>query len=82
MLEDKTISNSKRWVRVAPSEQSSFSLLLAKAKNKTEDQSIGNQAGGRVFLFLHTKDFDFLKNFRLNEFFFKKLQIYYKSGGN
>ncbi|MCH6258607.1 VOC family protein [Puniceicoccaceae bacterium K14] len=56
LLEDTDLGNGKRWVRVAPSNQG-CSLLLARAKNEKERQAIGNQSGGRVFLFLHTNDF-------------------------
>jgi catechol 2,3-dioxygenase-like lactoylglutathione lyase family enzyme len=47
----------KRWVLVAPPESRGTNLLLAKASNEEESSRIGNQTGGRVFLFLHTDDF-------------------------
>jgi catechol 2,3-dioxygenase-like lactoylglutathione lyase family enzyme len=47
----------KRWVLVAPAGSSATRLLLAKASNPDEASRIGNQTGGRVFLFLHTEDF-------------------------
>ena len=47
----------KRWVLVAPPGSSGTHLLLAKASNEEESSRIGNQTGGRVFLFLHTDDF-------------------------
>jgi catechol 2,3-dioxygenase-like lactoylglutathione lyase family enzyme len=47
----------KRWVLVAPPESNGTSLLLARASNPEEASRIGNQTGGRVFLFLHTDDF-------------------------
>lgn len=47
----------KRCVNVRPSGSSSTVLLLARAKNDTEKQAIGNQSGGRVFLFLDTEHF-------------------------
>lgn len=47
----------KRWVLVAPSGSTGTSLLLARASNDEESSRIGNQTGGRVFLFLHTDDF-------------------------
>jgi len=47
----------KRWVLVAPSGSRNTKLLLAKASNPEEASRIGNQTGGRVFLFLHTDDF-------------------------
>lgn len=58
LLEDKILSPQKRWVRVAPHPYSAFSLLLAKATTDEQHAAIGNQTGGRVFLFLHTDDFD------------------------
>jgi catechol 2,3-dioxygenase-like lactoylglutathione lyase family enzyme len=56
LLEDTVMSESKRWVRVAPP-GSSCHLLLAKAANEAQQKQIGFQAGGRVFLFLYTDDF-------------------------
>lgn len=56
LLEDTVMSESKRWVRVSPP-GSSCHLLLAKAANEAQQQQIGFQAGGRVFLFLYTDDF-------------------------
>jgi len=47
----------KRWVLVAPRGSSGTALLLAKASTPEEVSRIGNQTGGRVFLFLHTDDF-------------------------
>jgi catechol 2,3-dioxygenase-like lactoylglutathione lyase family enzyme len=47
----------KRWVLVAPPGSRGTSLLLAKASTPEEVSRIGNQTGGRVFLFLHTDDF-------------------------
>jgi catechol 2,3-dioxygenase-like lactoylglutathione lyase family enzyme len=47
----------KRWVVVAPSGSVGTRLLLAKASNEEESSRIGNQTGGRVFLFLHSDDF-------------------------
>ena len=57
LLEDTRLSDRKRWVRVAPSPDSTFCLLLARAATEEQATRIGNQAGGRVFLFLHTDDF-------------------------
>lgn len=48
----------KRWVLVAPPGENETCLLLAKAKNETERAAVGNQTGGRVFLFLYTDDFE------------------------
>lgn len=56
LLEDTPLSETKRWVRVAPP-GSTCHLLLAKAANETQEKQIGFQAGGRVFLFLYTDDF-------------------------
>lgn len=58
LLEDTDMGNAKRWVRVSPSgdpDQTCF--LLARAVNPRQLTSVGNQTGGRVFLFLHTDDF-------------------------
>ena len=58
LLEDTVLTHSKRWVLVSPSGVDGCSLLLAKATTVAQKASIGNQTGGRVFLFLHTDDFD------------------------
>ena len=47
----------KRWVVVAPPNSSGASLVLARAANSEQETFVGNQAGGRVFLFLQTDDF-------------------------
>ena len=47
----------KRWVLVAPRDSRGTAILLAKASTPEEVSCIGNQTGGRVFLFLHTDDF-------------------------
>jgi catechol 2,3-dioxygenase-like lactoylglutathione lyase family enzyme len=47
----------KRWVLVAPPGSSGTALLLARASNPAQAAAIGQQTGGRVFLFLHTDDF-------------------------
>ena len=57
LLEDTKLSEEKRWVMVSPPGAKECCLLLAKAANEKQANSIGNQAGGRVFLFLHTDDF-------------------------
>ena len=57
LLEDTDRGNGKRWVVVSPGEEDSCRILLAKAKNEEQKAAIGNQCGGRVFLFLHTNDF-------------------------
>ncbi len=56
LIEDTPQSQTKRWVLVAP-KGSECSILLAKAVNDEQKRSIGNQTGGRVFLFLYTDDF-------------------------
>lgn len=48
---------NKRWVVVRPPGDGSASLLLAQASSEHQESFIGNQAGGRVFLFLQTDDF-------------------------
>ena len=57
LLEDTPLSEVKRWVVVAPQGAKEGAILLAKAKNERERASIGNQTGGRVFMFLFTDDF-------------------------
>lgn len=57
LVEDTPRGPGKRWVVVAPS-RGGASLLLAKAANDEQASRIGNQTGGRVFLFLHTDDFE------------------------
>lgn len=58
LIEDTILSETKRWVLVAPSLDSECKLLLAKAANEEQMRAIGNQSGGRVFLFLYTDNFD------------------------
>lgn len=58
LLEDTVMSETKRWVRVAPPGSNGCCLLLAKAANEEQSVRIGNQTGGRVFLFLHTDNLD------------------------
>jgi predicted enzyme related to lactoylglutathione lyase len=58
LLEDKPMGPGKRWVRMAPPGGQGAALLLAKAANPEQASRVGNQTGGRVFLFLHTDDFD------------------------
>ena len=57
LVEDSPVGEGKRWVLVAPGGRSGCCLLLAKAKNAEELSAVGHQAGGRVFLFLHTDNF-------------------------
>lgn len=56
LTEDTKLSETKRWVLVTP-KGSPCSLLLAKAVGEEQSSRIGNQTGGRVFLFLHTDNF-------------------------
>jgi len=58
LVEDTHLSPEKRWVVVDPGGTGSCRILLAKAKNEEQASRIGNQTGGRVFLFLHTDDLD------------------------
>ena len=58
LIEDKKMSETKRWVVVSPKGESEMSLLLAEASNEEQKKSVGYQTGGRVFLFLYTDDFD------------------------
>lgn len=60
LVEDTRLSETKRWVLVTPKNTvagTGCNLLLAKAANKVQHSRVGNQTGGRVFLFLHTDDF-------------------------
>ncbi len=57
LKEDTILSETKRWVLVAPTNTDGCCLLLAKAANEEQKSRVGNQAGGRVFLFLYTDDF-------------------------
>jgi len=57
LTEDSPISETKRWVLVTPQGGNGTSILLAKAADEEQKSHIGNQTGGRVFLFLHTDNF-------------------------
>lgn len=58
LVEDtKLPEENKRWVIISPPGQSSTSILLARASNDEQLKFVGNQTGGRVFLFLNTDDF-------------------------
>jgi catechol 2,3-dioxygenase-like lactoylglutathione lyase family enzyme len=57
LIEDTVLSDDKRWVLVAPPGAKETCLLLAKAADAEQQSRIGNQTGGRVFLFLYTDDF-------------------------
>ena len=58
LIEDTQLSETKRWVLVRPKKSNECCLLLAKAANGEQVSRIGNQTGGRVFLFLHTDNFE------------------------
>lgn len=57
LIEDSPLDNGKRWVVVAPAGATGARLLLGRAANPQQQASVGNQSGGRVFLFLHTDNF-------------------------
>ena len=58
LREDTPMGEGKRWVVVAPGDGAGSGLLLARAANDRQRQAVGLQTGGRVFLFLHTDNFD------------------------
>ncbi|MET2831617.1 VOC family protein [Mesorhizobium shangrilense] len=57
LAEDVDLGDGKRWVTIAPAGGHGARLLLAEASDDAQRKSIGNQTGGRVFLFLETDDF-------------------------
>ncbi|RUU42363.1 MULTISPECIES: VOC family protein [unclassified Mesorhizobium] len=57
LIEDADLGGGKRWVTVAPANGQGARLLLAEASDDAQASCIGNQTGGRVFLFLETDDF-------------------------
>jgi len=57
LVEDTPMAGGKRWVRVAPPGDGGPMLLLARAATPEQAARVGDQTGGRVFLFLHTDDF-------------------------
>ena len=57
VLADADLGGGKRWVLVAPAQDAATPLLLAQASAPEQSARIGDQTGGRVFLFLHTDDF-------------------------
>jgi catechol 2,3-dioxygenase-like lactoylglutathione lyase family enzyme len=68
LIEDTVLSPVKRWVVIKPKGSSGAQLLLAKASEEEQISRIGNQTGGRVFLFMHTDDLDRdYKNLLANE---------------
>ena len=59
LIEDREVpEQAKRWVVIAPPGGGGCQLLLARANDPAQQSRIGNQTGGRVFLFLYTDDFD------------------------
>ncbi len=57
VVEDTVLNDDKRWVLLAPKGSTGCRVLLARAASPEQMKAIGNQTGGRVFLFLHTDDF-------------------------
>ncbi|MES1225769.1 MAG: VOC family protein [Bacteroidota bacterium] len=57
LVEDTKLSDTKRWVLIAPTGNTGTQILLARADQEEQKKAVGNQSGGRVFLFLHTDDF-------------------------
>jgi catechol 2,3-dioxygenase-like lactoylglutathione lyase family enzyme len=57
LIEDTVLSETKRWVLLSPPGSGGCQLLLAKAATEDQLSRVGNQTGGRVFLFLYTDDF-------------------------
>ncbi len=58
LVEDTQLSDTKRWVVVSPHATEGCSLLLAQAATDEQKQRIGDQTGGRVFLFMYTDNFE------------------------
>lgn len=63
VIEDVPLAGNKRWVVIAPAGSPGPSLVLGRASTEAQLLRVGDQTGGRVFLFLHTDDFwrDFQK---------------------
>lgn len=57
LVEDTDLGGGKRWVQISPPNSNGTNLLLAQASSAQQSKSVGNQAGGRVFLILQTDDF-------------------------
>ncbi len=76
LAEDTVLSETKRWVLLTPPGSNGCQLLLAKAANDEQKSRVGNQTGGRVFLFLYTDDFwrDY-KNMQDNGIVFERLPV-------
>ena len=58
LISDEKLTETKRWVIVRPKGSGDCSILLARADGDTQRSFVGNQTGGRVFLFMHTDNFD------------------------
>jgi lactoylglutathione lyase len=58
LIEDTDLGDGKRWVLVRPPGDAGTCLLLAQAVSPEQESRIGDQTGGRVFLFLHTETFE------------------------
>ena len=57
LIEDTDLGNGKRWVQISPPNSTGTKILLAQASCEEQLKSVGNQAGGRVFLILQSNDF-------------------------
>jgi catechol 2,3-dioxygenase-like lactoylglutathione lyase family enzyme len=57
LVQDTPLGDGKRWVVVRPADPASSALVLARAASEQQSAHIGDQTGGRVFLFLETNDF-------------------------
>jgi catechol 2,3-dioxygenase-like lactoylglutathione lyase family enzyme len=57
LVEDSSMTETKRWVVIEPKGNSGTQILLAQAVSEEEKRAVGNQGGGRVWLFLNTDDF-------------------------
>ena len=58
LVENTDLGEGKRWVLITPPGSTGCNLLLAKAINEEQKSRVGNQTGGRVFLFLNTDNFE------------------------
>jgi catechol 2,3-dioxygenase-like lactoylglutathione lyase family enzyme len=58
VIEDTALANGKRWVRIAASGDGGVELLRSRAVTPEQQSAVGKQAGGRVFMFLETDDFE------------------------
>lgn len=68
IIEDRKLTETKRWVVVKPKGSGGCRLLLAKAANEEQQRAIGNQTGGRVFLFLYTDNIERdYQHFKMND---------------